>query len=128
MATSYCGGKVFNTFSSVINSTWIIDSSATDHITFDSRNISSLRQSSQKFISIVNGNQGTKFRFFRLKYQLSAGPETILPTDSWLAKKSEKNRKNCRNIGNSRYFGEISAIFRDFISRAHVLEFLKKYR
>ena len=43
-----------------------------------------------------------------LKYWLSVGLETILPTDSWLAKKSEKNR---RNIGNSRYFGKISRLY-----------------
>ena len=60
-----------------------------------------------------------------LKYRLSTGPETKLPIDSRLAKKLEKN---LRNIGNSLYFDEILAIFRDFISRAHVLEFLKKYR
>ena len=56
MATSDYGGKVFNTFSSVINSTWIIDYGVIDHMNFDSRKISSLRQSSQKFISIANGN------------------------------------------------------------------------
>ena len=63
-----------------------------------------------------------------LKYKLLLDPKTILPTDSRLAKKSEKSAKYRQNIENSRYCSEISVIFRDFISRAHVLEFLKKYR
>ena len=56
MATANCGGKVLNTSTSVINNTWIIDSSTTDHMTFDSRQILSLSHSSQKFISTANGN------------------------------------------------------------------------
>ena len=35
-ATDY-GGKVLNTSTPIINSTWIIDSGATDHMTFDFR-------------------------------------------------------------------------------------------
>ena len=31
------GGNFLNTFTLVINSAWIIDSGATDHMTFDSR-------------------------------------------------------------------------------------------
>ena len=31
------GGKFLNTFTPIINSAWIIDSGATDHVTFDSR-------------------------------------------------------------------------------------------
>ena len=42
MATSDSGGKVLHTSTYVINNTWIIDSSATDHMTFDSKQISSL--------------------------------------------------------------------------------------
>ena len=45
------------------------------------------------------------------KYWLSADPKTILLTDSRLAKKLEKIRKNHQNIGNSRYFGEISKLY-----------------
>ena len=45
METFDCGGKVLNTFASIINNTWIIYSGATNHMTFDSRHISSLRQS-----------------------------------------------------------------------------------
>ena len=56
MATFDYGGQVLNTSASVINNTWIIYSGATNHMTFDSRHISSLRHSSQKFISTVNGN------------------------------------------------------------------------
>ena len=51
--------------------------------------------------------------FFRPKYQLSVGPEMILPTDNRLDKKlkSEKSLKYWRNIGNSRYFGEILRLY-----------------
>ena len=60
---------------------------------------------------LVRPNQGTKFRFFQLKYHLSVGPETILLSDSRLAKKSEKSPKYRRNIGNSRYFGDFSKLY-----------------
>ncbi|RVW50306.1 Retrovirus-related Pol polyprotein from transposon TNT 1-94 [Vitis vinifera] len=50
------GGKFLNTFTPVINSAWIIDSSATDHMTFDSRQVSPLRSFSQKIVSTANGN------------------------------------------------------------------------
>ena len=45
------GGKFLNTFTPVINSAWIIDSGATDHMTFDFRQVSPLRASSQKIVS-----------------------------------------------------------------------------
>ena len=57
------------------------------------------------------------------KYRISVGIDTILPTEIRLAK----------NWKNRRYFGEIleilyiSAKYREYISRARVLEFLKKY-
>ena len=47
------GGKFLNTFTPVINSAWIIDSGATDHMT---RQVSPLRPSSQKIVSTANGN------------------------------------------------------------------------
>ena len=50
------GGKFLNTFTPVINSAWIIDSGATDHMTFDSRQVSTFRPSSQKIVSTANGN------------------------------------------------------------------------
>ena len=50
------GGKFLNTFTPVINSAWIIDSGATDHMTFDSRQVSPLRPFSQKIVSTANGN------------------------------------------------------------------------
>ena len=53
VAMSDSGGKVSNTFAYVINNT---DYGATDHMTFNSRQILSFRHSSQKFISIANGN------------------------------------------------------------------------
>ena len=46
-ATDY-GGKFLNTSTPVINSAGIIDFGATDHMTFDSRQGSILRPSSQK--------------------------------------------------------------------------------
>ena len=46
-ATDY-GGKFLNTSIPVINSAWIIDSGATNHMTFDSKQVSLLRLSSQK--------------------------------------------------------------------------------
>ena len=56
VATTDHGGKFLNTFTSVINSAWIIYSGATDHMTFDSRQVSPLRLSSQKIVSTANGN------------------------------------------------------------------------
>ena len=50
------GGKFLNTFTPVINSAWIVDSGATDHMTFDSRQVSTLRPSSQKIVSTANSN------------------------------------------------------------------------
>ena len=50
------GGKFLNTSTPVINNTWIIDSGATDHMAFDSRQVSLLRPSSQKIVSTANGN------------------------------------------------------------------------
>ena len=56
VATLDCAGKVLHIFASIINNTWIIDFGATDHMTFDYRHISSLKHSSQKFISTVSGS------------------------------------------------------------------------
>ncbi|RVW31760.1 hypothetical protein CK203_102023 [Vitis vinifera] len=54
-ATDY-GDKFLNTSIPVINSAWIIDSGATDHMTFDSRQVSPLIPSSQKVVFTANGN------------------------------------------------------------------------
>ena len=45
-----------------------------------------------------------------LKYHISDGIDTILPTESRLAKKSVKSPIFRRNIENFRYFGEISRV------------------
>ena len=50
------GGKFLNNFTPVINSAWIIESSATNYMTFDSKQVSPLRPSSQKIVSTTNGN------------------------------------------------------------------------
>ncbi|KAH9763832.1 retrovirus-related pol polyprotein from transposon RE1 [Citrus sinensis] len=55
IATSVSPGKALKTLTPVINSTWIIDSGATDHMTFDSRQVSQLKPYSQKHISTTNG-------------------------------------------------------------------------
>ena len=49
------GGKVLNISTLVSNSAWIIDSGATNHMTFDSRQVSPLKSSSQNFVSATNG-------------------------------------------------------------------------
>ena len=49
------GGKVLNIFTPVSNSAWIIDSGATNHMTFDSRQVSPLKSSSQHYVSTANG-------------------------------------------------------------------------
>ncbi|KAK2986258.1 hypothetical protein RJ640_021827 [Escallonia rubra] len=49
------GGKALNMSTLVTNNAWIIDSGATDHMPFDSRQVSTLKQSSQKFVTTANG-------------------------------------------------------------------------
>lgn len=53
------GGKSLNMSTFVSNSACIIDSSATNHMTFNSRQVSSLKPSSQKGISTTNGSLAT---------------------------------------------------------------------
>ena len=55
LAAAGNGGKVLNISTPVSNSAWIIDSGATDHMTFDSRQVSPLKSSSQNFVSTANG-------------------------------------------------------------------------
>lgn len=50
------GGKVLTTSTPVLNSAWIIDSGATDHMTFDVRQVSNLNPSSQNCVCTANGN------------------------------------------------------------------------
>ena len=54
-ATAGNGGKVLNISTPVSNSAWTIDSGATDHMKFDSRQVSPLKYSSQHSVSIANG-------------------------------------------------------------------------
>ncbi|KAL0293025.1 UNVERIFIED_CONTAM: Retrovirus-related Pol polyprotein from transposon TNT 1-94 [Sesamum radiatum] len=49
-------GKVFHTYAPTNNSAWIIDSGATDHMTFDTNHVKSLKPSSQQIVSTANGN------------------------------------------------------------------------
>ena len=49
------GGKVLNISTLDSNSAWIIDFGTTDHMTFDSRQVSPLKSSSQHSVSTVNG-------------------------------------------------------------------------
>ena len=46
VAATYYGGKFLNTSTLVINSAWIIDSGAIDHLIFYSRQVSPFRPSS----------------------------------------------------------------------------------
>ena len=56
VTTTNTNGKVLNTSTTVLNSAWLIDSGATDHMTFDIRQGSFLNPSSQNYVSTVNGN------------------------------------------------------------------------
>jgi hypothetical protein len=47
--------NIFYTFDLVSNSKWIIDSSTTNHITFDSNHIQSMKSSNQHIMSKANG-------------------------------------------------------------------------
>ena len=49
------GGKVLNISTHVSNSAWIIDFGATDHMTFDSRQVLPLKSSSQNYVFTANG-------------------------------------------------------------------------
>ena len=62
-ATTGNGGKILNIYTPISNSAWIIDSGATDHMTFDSRQVSPLKSSSQNYISTANGVRPEKFQF-----------------------------------------------------------------
>ena len=55
VATVGNGGKVLNISIPVSNSAWIIDSGSTNHMTFDSRQVSPLKSSSQNSVSTANG-------------------------------------------------------------------------
>ena len=56
IAATDIGGKALKIYAPISNSTWIIDSGATDHMTFDSRQVSLLKPSSQKLVCTANGN------------------------------------------------------------------------
>lgn len=58
-ATRSNGGKTLNISTLVSNSAWIIDSGATDHMTFDSRQVSPFKPSSQKSVSTANGSSAS---------------------------------------------------------------------
>ncbi|KAJ8629640.1 hypothetical protein MRB53_022963 [Persea americana] len=55
IATSGTLGKALNTSASNSSSTWIIDSGATDHMTFDVNHIHSMKPSEQPVVSTANG-------------------------------------------------------------------------
>ena len=56
LTTTNTGGKAFNTSTHVFNSAWIIDSGATDHKTFDVRQVTNLNPSFQLYVSMANNN------------------------------------------------------------------------
>ena len=49
-------GKALNVSTSVMNNTWIIDSGATEHMTCDSRQVSSLKNSTHTEVNVANGD------------------------------------------------------------------------
>ncbi|KAM1483284.1 hypothetical protein ACFXTO_035490 [Malus domestica] len=49
-------GKALSTFTSGMNNTWIIDSGATEHMTCDSRQVPSLKRSTQTIVNVVDCN------------------------------------------------------------------------
>ena len=55
IATSGNVGKALHTSAPVIQSGWIIDSGAIDHMTFDSNHIQSMKSSDQHIVSTTNG-------------------------------------------------------------------------
>ena len=57
------GGKVLNISTPVSNSAWIIDSGAMGHMTFDSRQVSPLKSSSQNSVSTANGTSNRFWLF-----------------------------------------------------------------
>ena len=82
----------------------------------------------------VDGVKEQNFGFFWPKYRLNIGyrwapKRNCQPIVDW-----PKNRKKIgkitkiSEISNISEIPEISTKFRDFISRAHMLKFLKKYR
>lgn len=55
IATTDNAGRALKTSTPTMNSTWIIDYGATNHMTFDSRQVSPLKPSSLKNVSTANG-------------------------------------------------------------------------
>ncbi|WKA01900.1 hypothetical protein VitviT2T_020152 [Vitis vinifera] len=82
VATTNYNGKFLNISTPVINSAWIIDSDATNHMTFDSRQVSPLRPSSQKIVSIANGNTTPVIRegFLTLTDTLNLDSILVVPS------------------------------------------------
>ena len=56
------GGKVLNISTHVSNNAWIIHSGVTNHMKFDSRQVSTLKPSLQKSVSTTNGISTTIIR------------------------------------------------------------------
>ncbi|KAM2733441.1 hypothetical protein EV2_036866 [Malus domestica] len=56
IAAAGSDGKALSTSTSVMNNTWIIDSGATEHMTCDSRQVPSLKTSTQTEVNVANGN------------------------------------------------------------------------
>lgn len=56
LTTTNTKANVFTTSTHVLNSVWIIDSGATDHMTFDVRQVTNLNPSSQNCVSTANGS------------------------------------------------------------------------
>jgi hypothetical protein len=59
LVTTNIDGKALNISAPVLDNIWIVDSGATNHMTFDSRHIANLKPSSQKSICTANGSEAS---------------------------------------------------------------------
>ena len=66
------------------NSAWIIDSGATDHMTFDSRQVSPLKPFSQKFVSTANGSLNPVIGEKTLPLTNTLNLDYVLVVPSWI--------------------------------------------
>ncbi|KAK4424828.1 hypothetical protein Salat_1676400 [Sesamum alatum] len=85
VAESSIIGKVFHKYAPTCNNAWIIDSDATDHMTFDTNRVKSLKPSSQLIVSTTNGNPSPVAG-------KTLSHELVISTDSaWLGHKKARH-------------------------------------
>ncbi|RVW69129.1 Retrovirus-related Pol polyprotein from transposon RE1 [Vitis vinifera] len=97
------GGKFLNTFTPVINSAWIIDSGATDHMTFDSRQDIQTRQ------TIGCGIKRGKLYYLDLQSKDSNKLQQALMADG-----SEEEKKKMTWLCLMKTKDEVNLLFQNF--------------